>query len=293
PSMAGLAIEPERRGEEQKLSDALHRLMAEDPCVRVEHHAGLNETVLYAVGELHLRMLQDRMNDRYGVRCKTRPPSIPYRETITRPADGHHRHKKQTGGAGQFGEVHLRIEPLARGQGFEFVDEVVGGSIPSQFIPAVEKGVRQIMGEGAIAGFPLQDVRVVVYDGKYHSVDSKEVAFVAAGRRALQNAISEAAPSVLEPIVRVEITTPSRVTGDITGDLATRRGRISGNHALPGQRTRISALVPLAELSDYQSRLKSLTGGEGSYTMVLSHYDPVPPRKQQELTQAYKRVEED
>ncbi|MET0659907.1 MAG: elongation factor G [Steroidobacteraceae bacterium] len=293
PSMAGLAIEPERRGEEQKLSDALHRLMAEDPCVRVEHHAGLNETVLYAVGDLHLRMLQDRMNDRYGVRCKTRPPSIPYRETITRPADGHHRHKKQTGGAGQFGEVHLRVEPLARGQGFEFVDEVVGGAIPSQFIPAVEKGVRQIMSEGAIAGFPLQDVRVVVYDGKYHSVDSKEVAFVAAGRRALQNAISEASPSVLEPIVRVEITTPSRVTGDITGDLATRRGRISGNHALPGQRTRISALVPLAELSDYQSRLKSLTGGEGSYTMVLSHYDPVPPRKQQELTQAYKRVEEE
>lgn len=293
PSMAGLAIEPERRGEEQKLSDALHRLMAEDPCVRVEHHAGLNETVLYAVGELHLRMLQDRMSERYGVRCKTRPPSIPYRETITRPADGHHRHKKQTGGAGQFGEVHLRIEPLARGQGFEFVDEVVGGAIPSQFIPAVEKGVRQIMGEGAIAGFPLQDMRVVVYDGKYHTVDSKEVAFVAAGRRALQNAIAEAAPSVLEPIVRVEITTPSRVTGDITGDLATRRGRISGNHALPGQRTRISALVPLAELSDYQSRLKSLTGGEGSYTMVLSHYDPVPPRKQQELTQAYKRVEEE
>lgn len=293
PAMAGLAIEPERRGEEQKLSDSLHRLVAEDPCVRVEHHASLNETVLYAMGELHLRVLLDRMKDRYGVHCKTHTPSIPYRETITRPADGHHRHKKQTGGAGQFGEVHLRIEPLDRGQGFEFVDDVVGGAIPSQYIPAVEKGVRQLLAEGAIAGFPLQDLRVIVYDGKHHSVDSKEVAFIAAGRRAFQNAFREAGPIVLEPIVRVEITTPSNATGDITGDLATRRGRVSGNSALGGQRTRISALVPLAEVNDYQSRLKSLTGGEGIFTMDLSHYDPVPARKQQELMKAFKTVEEE
>jgi elongation factor G len=293
PAMAGLAIEPERRGDEQKLSDALHKLMAEDPCIRVEHHASLNETVLYGIGDLHLRVLLERMNDRYGVRCKTRLPSIPYRETITRPADGHHRHKKQTGGAGQFGEVHLRVEPLARGQGFEFVDDVVGGAIPGQFIPAVEKGVRQVLNEGAIAGSPLQDLRVIVYDGKYHSVDSKEVAFIAAGRRALQNAIAEAHPIILEPIVRIEITTPTSATGDITGDLATRRGRVSGNHSLAGQRARISALVPLAELTEYQSRLKSLTGGEGSFTMELSHYDAVPPEKQQQLMKAYKRVEED
>ena len=151
------------------------------------------------------------MSDRYGVRCKTRPPSIPYRETITRPAEGHHRHKKQTGGAGQFGEVHLRIEPLDRGQGFEFVDEVVGGAIPSQFIPAVEKGVRQIMNEGAVAGFPLQDLRVVVYDGKFHSVDSKEVAFVSAGRKAFLDAVQKAGPAVLEPIVHVEINAPGAV----------------------------------------------------------------------------------
>ena len=293
PAMAGLAIEPERRGEEQKLSDALHRLIAEDPCVRLEHHASLNETVLYAMGELHLRVLLDRMRERYGVHCKTHVPSIPYRETITRPADGHHRHKKQTGGAGQFGEVHLRVEPLDRGQGFEFIDEVVGGAIPSQFIPAVEKGVRQVLAEGAIAGFPLQDLRVIVYDGKYHAVDSKEVAFMSAGRRAFQNAFREAGPIVLEPVVRVEVTTPSDATGDITGDLATRRGRVSGNNALAGQRTRISALVPLAEISDYQSRLKSLTGGEGSFTMDLSHYDPVPPRKQQELMKSYRVVEEE
>jgi elongation factor G len=293
PAMAGLAIEPERRGEEQKLSDALHKLIAEDPSVRIEHHAALNETVLYGMGELHLRMLLDRMGERYGVRCKTHVPSIPYRETITRPAAGHHRHKKQTGGAGQFGEVYLRVEPLERGQGFDFVDDVVGGAIPAQFIPAVEKGVRQVLTEGAIAGFPLQDLRVIVYDGKHHPVDSKEVAFIAAARRAFQNAFRDAAPIVLEPIVEVEVTSPSNATGDITGDLATRRGRVSGSHALGGQRTRISALVPLAELTDYQSRIKSLTGGEGAYTMELSHYDPVPPRKQHELMNAYRRVEEE
>jgi elongation factor G len=288
PAMAGLAIEPERRGEEQKLSDALHRLVAEDPCVRIEHHAGVNETVLYGMGELHLRVLLDRMRERHGVHCKTHAPSIPYRETITRPADGHYRHKKQTGGAGQFGEVHLRVEPLDRGQGFEFVDEVVGGAIPSQFIPAVEKGVRQALAEGAIAGFPVQDVRVIVYDGKHHPVDSKEVAFISAGKRAFQIAVREAGPVVLEPVVRIEVTAPSDATGHITGDLATRRGRVSGNSALGGQRTRISALVPLAEISDYQARLKSLTGGEGTFTMDLSHYDPVPARKQQELTKGYR-----
>jgi elongation factor G len=293
PAMAGLAIEPDRHGEEQKLSDALHKLVAEDPCVRIEHHAGVNETVLYAMGDLHLRVLLDRMSERYGVRCKTHPPSIPYRETATRTADGHHRHKKQTGGAGQFGEVHLRVEPLERGRGFEFVDEVVGGAIPSQFIPAVEKGVRQALADGVIAGFPLHDLRVVVYDGKHHPVDSKEVAFIAAGRRAFQNAVREAGPIVLEPIVRTEITTPSAATGDITGDLATRRGRVNGSHALAGRMTRISALVPLAELTDYQSRVKSLTGGEGSFIMQFSHYDPVPAKKQQELMKGFKSVEED
>ncbi len=286
PAMAGVAIEPERRGEEQKLSDALHKLVAEDPCVRVEHLAATNETVLYGLGDLHLRVMLDRMAERYGVKCKTHPPSIPYRETITRPADGHHRHKKQTGGAGQFGEVSLRVEPLPRGAGFDFSDDVVGGAIPQQFIPAVEKGIRQVLDEGVIAGFPVQDLRVSVYDGKHHSVDSKEVAFIAAARRAMQSAIEAAGPIVLEPIVRIEITAPSAATGDITGDLATRRGRINGSHVLAGQRTRLIALLPLAELADYQARLKSLTGGEGTFTMALSHYDPVPPRKQQELVSA-------
>ncbi len=292
PPMLGVAIEPERRGEEQRLSDSLHKLVAEDPCVRVEHHAALNETVLYGMGDLHLRVLLERMTERYGVHVKTHPPSIPYRETITRKADGHCRHKKQTGGAGQFGEVYLRIEALARGGGFEFKDEVRGGTIPGQFIPAVEKGVRQVLTEGAIAGYPLHDVRVIVYDGKHHAVDSKEVAFVSAGRKAFIDAIQKASPIVLEPIVRVEITSPATSMGDITGDLATKRARISGNNSLPGGRVSINALVPLAELNGYQSRLKSLTGGEGTFTMDLSHYDPVPPKKQQELAEAFKPKEE-
>jgi elongation factor G len=288
PPMLGLAIEPERRGDEQRLADTLHKLTAEDPCVRIEHHAAVNETVLYGMGEFHLRVLLERMGERYGVHVKTHPPSIPYRETITRPAEGHCRHKKQTGGAGQFGEVYLRIEALGRGAGFEFVDDVVGGAIPGQYIPAVEKGVRQVLSEGALAGFPIQDVRVTVYDGKHHAVDSKEVAFVSAGRKAFLDALLKATPIVLEPIMRMEITAPASAIGDITGDLATKRARISGSDTLPGQRATLQALVPLAEISEYQSRLKALTGGQGAYTMELSHYDPVPPRKQQELAAAWK-----
>jgi len=292
PPMLGVAIRAEKRGEEQKLSESLHRMVAEDPCVRVEHHTAQNETVLYGLGDLHLRVMLQRMTERFGVAVKTNPPSVPYRETITRPAEGHHRHKKQTGGAGQFGEVYLRVEPLPRGSGFEFVDDVVGGAIPGQFIPAVEKGVRQVLVDGAIAGFELQDVRVSVYDGKHHAVDSKEIAFVAAGKKAFVTAIKEAGPIVLEPIVRVAISTPSTAIGDVTSDLSTRRARISGQETLSGGTSQISALVPLAELQDYLSRLKAITGGEGSYTMDLSHYDPVPARRQQELVAAYKPQEE-
>ncbi|GAC1454595.1 MAG: elongation factor G [Steroidobacteraceae bacterium] len=288
PAMLGLAIEPERRGDEQRLADTLHKLTAEDPCVRVEHHAAVNETVLYGMGEFHLRVLLERMSERYGVHVKTHAPSIPYRETITRPAEGHCRHKKQTGGAGQFGEVFLRIEALDRGAGFEFVDDVKGGAIPGQYIPAVEKGVRQVLTEGALAGFPIQDVRVTVYDGKHHPVDSKEVAFVSAGRKAFLDALQKATAIVLEPIMLLSITAPASAIGDITGDLATKRARINGNSALPGQRATLLAHVPLAEVSEYQSRLKALTGGQGAYTMELSHYDPVPARKQQELTQAWR-----
>ncbi|MBS0376297.1 MAG: elongation factor G [Proteobacteria bacterium] len=289
PAMLGVAIEPEKRGDEQRLADTLHKLVDEDPCVRVEHHAALNETVLYGMGELHVRLLLERMTERFGVQVRTHPPRVPYRETVTRPAESLYRHKKQTGGAGQFGEVKLRVEPLPRGEGFEFVDAVVGGAIPGQFIPAVEKGVRQVLAEGVVAGFHLEDLRVTVLDGKHHPVDSKEVAFVTAARHAFIEAAAQAAPVVLEPIVRAEITVPADAVGDVAADLATRRGRVTGQATLPGGRLAVAALVPLAELTDYPVRLKSLTAGEGAYTLDLSHYETVPPRRQQELSGAWQR----
>ena len=191
--------------------------------------------MVYGLGELHLRVLLERLSEVYKCEVNTRPPRIAYRETITAPAEGHHRHKKQTGGAGQFGEVFLRIEPLPRGAGFEFVDQVKGGAIPNQFIPAVEKGVRQALDAGVIAGYPVEDVRVIVYDGKHHSVDSKEIAFVTAGSKAFIDAVLKARPIVLEPIVNVEITAPEQHMGDITGDLSSRRGQVSGtSSAQPG-----------------------------------------------------------
>ena len=223
--MLGLAISARTRGDEQKLGDALSKLAAEDPCLAIEHNAIFNETVLRGLGDLHLRMVLEKMKDRYNVEVDTRPPKIAYRETIRKPAEGHHRHKKQTGGAGQFGEVYLRVEPLARGTGFEFVDAVVGGVIPHQFIPAVEKGVRQVLATGAVAGYPIHDVRVTVYDGKHHSVDSKEVAFVTAGKKAFVDAVVKASPIVLEPIVDIHVTVPQENMGDVTGDLSSKRGR--------------------------------------------------------------------
>jgi len=289
PPMLGVAIRAEKRGEEQKLSESLHRMVAEDPCVRVDHHTAQNETVLYGLGDLHLRVMLQRMTERFGVAVKTSPPSVPYRETITRPAEGHHRHKKQTGGAGQFGEVYLRVEPLPRGSGFEFVDDVVGGAIPGQFIPAVEKGVRQVLGDGAIAGFELQDVRVSVYDGKHHPVDSKEVAFVSAGKKAFLDAVEKAKPTVLEPIVSVEIICPEANTGDIAGDLSSRRGQVTGTRGLQPGMLAISGLAPLVELEGYSARLKSVTGGHGSWTMQLSHYEAAPPMLQQQLVTEFQK----
>jgi len=281
--MCGLAIEVKSRGDEQKISDALHKLQAEDPSFMVEHHASLNETVIRGLGELHLRMILEKLKDTYNVEVETHPPRIAYRETITTNAEGHYRHKKQTGGAGQFGEVYLRIEPLPRGAGFEFVDDVVGGVIPRQYLPAIEKGVGQAVEQGVIAGYPLQDIRVTVYDGKYHTVDSKEVAFVSAGKKSFIEAVKKARPVVLEPVVNISIVTPNQNLGDITADLSVRRGRITDTVALSGGMTNIRGQVPLGEISSYQSQLKSITGGIGSFSIEFSHYDPVPGRKQQEL----------
>jgi len=292
PSMFGLAISPASRGQEQKLSTALEKLSQEDPAFLVEQQAETHETLVRGLSDLHLRVMLDRLASRHGLEVTTRVPRIAYRETIGAPAEGHHRHKKQTGGAGQFGEVFLRVAPLPRGSGFEFVDEVKGGTIPGQFMPAVEKGVRQAVTGGAIAGFPLQDVRVVVYDGRHHPVDSKEVAFATAGRKAFLDAVARATPQVLEPIVDLEVSAPEAQAGDITGGLAAKRARIHGTDSRHGEIV-IRAQVPLSELEGYAAELKSATAGQGRYSLDFSHYEPVPPGVQQRLVAAHQPGAED
>lgn len=289
----GLAVEPKRHGDEQRMWEIMGKLVNEDCCLRLEHLAATNETVLYGLGELHLRVLLDRMREIYKFEVNTRPPRIAYRETVTSPAEGHHRHKKQTGGAGQFGEVFLRVEPLPRGKGFEFVDQVKGGTIPGQFLPAVEKGVREVLAHGAIAGYPVVDVRVIVYDGKHHSVDSKEIAFVTAGRKAFIDAIAKAHAIILEPIVHVEIVAPEASVGDLTGDLSGRRGIVTGTANGPGHTMVVRGQAPMSELAGYQSRLNALTSGQGRYSIALSHYEAVPPTVQAQLTGQFKFRDDD
>jgi elongation factor G len=291
-SVFGLTLLPKKHGDEQKLSDVLHRFVAEDPCFHVERDAQANETVIRGLGELHLKTLLDRMAAQHKIEVDTRPPSIPFRETIATKAQGHSRHKKQTGGAGQFGEVFLRIEPMARGSGFEFADQVKGGVIPSAFIPAVEKGVRGVLESGYLAGFPIQDLRVIVYDGKSHPVDSKEVAFVSAGRKAFIDALSRARPMILEPVVNLEAVVPDARIGDVAGDLGGRRAHLRGTELVRPGVSRIAAQVPMSELENFPARLKSLTSGEGAYTLEFSHYDPAPAPLQQRLAAAHKPQEE-
>ncbi|GAA5217098.1 elongation factor G [Corallincola platygyrae] len=291
PPMFSMAIKASRRGDEQKLWETLDKITAEDPSLSVSHKVSLNETLLTGIGEFHLKTAINKMQNQYKLVVETSTPSIDYRETITAAADGHYRHKKQTGGAGQFGEVQLSIKPLPRGEGFRFVDKVVGGAIPGQFIPAVEKGVRQIMDEGAIAGFPMQDLEVTVTDGKHHSVDSKEIAFVAAGRKAFLEAVSKAKPVVLEPIVDLVVTVPADAMGDLSGDMASHRGVITDTQVGNSGRTTVHCKSPLSEISDYSQRLKSITKGEGHFTMALSHFEPVPVPQQKNLCQGYRAKE--
>ena len=265
--MQGLAVQTQRKGDEQRLFEILHKLELEDPCFAVERHPGTNETVIRGLGDMHLRAKLLRMEQQFKLSLTTSTPQIAYIETITGNAEGHCRHKKQSGGAGQFGEVMLRVEPLARGAGFEFVDVVKGGAIPGVFMAAVEKGVLQALAEGAVAGFPVHDLRVTVFDGKTHAVDGKEVAFVAAARKATLQAVRAAKPIVLEPLVNIEVVTPESAMGDLTGDLAAKRGHITGSQARANGIVVITGQMPLAELGDYQNRLKSLTAGppeEGS-----------------------------
>ena len=292
-SMSGLSVETQRKGDEQRLFDILDKLALEDPTFIVERRPATNETVILGLGDAHIKAKLEKMSSQYKLEVDTKPPLIPYRETISQPAEGHYRHKKQTGGAGQFGEVFLRIEPLERGEGIAFVDGVKGGTIPGVFMPAVEKGVRQALEGGVVAGFPVIDLRVTVYDGKTHAVDSKEIAFVTAGRKAVIEAIRNAKPLVLEPIVDIEIIAPETAMGDITGDLAAKRGHITGTDSRGQDRIFINGKVPLGELADYQSRLNALTSGRGHYAIELSHYAALPPQIQQQLTNRFKLKEED
>ena len=289
----GIAIEPKRHGDEQRLWDLVQRSVDEDPCLRIEQVAATRETVVNGLGELHLRMLLERLRDVHKFDVETRPPRTAYRETITARAEGHHRHKKQTGGAGQFGEVFLRVEPKTRGEGFEFVDAVKGGAIPGQFMQAVEKGVREALAAGAIAGYPVEDIKVTVHDGKSHSVDSKDIAFATAARKATWVAIMEARPIVLEPIVDVEIVAPASAMGDITGDLASRRGQVNGTEAQLGGAMVVRGQAPAAELIGYAMRLNAMTSGEGHYTLAFSHYEPAPASVQNALRSQHKPTDVD
>lgn len=283
----GLAVIPKTRGDETKIAEALHRIREEDPTFSVNFEAETQELVIHGLGELHLRLVLERLEN-LGVQVEVKPPKIAYHETILAPAEGHHRHKKQSGGAGQFGEVYLRVEPLERGGGFEFVDKVVGGVIPKQFLPAIEKGIREIMKRGIAAGYPIEDVRVTVYDGKHHSVDSKEVAFKMAGKLAFKDAFLKARPTILEPMVELEVSTPAEHVGAVTGDLSSRRGKVLGTDVMSSGSTLVRAAVPLAELNGYETSLKGMTSGRASFTMDLSHYEPAPQRIVQELQTQYK-----
>ncbi len=300
--MYGLAIEGVSKGADTKLGEALRKLTAEDPCLVAERVAATGETVLRGLGEQHLRMKLRLLKDRHGVEVAVHPPRVAYKETISAKAEGHHRHKKQTGGSGQFGEVFLRVEPVvaavdaadgAMHDGLVFVDDTFGGSIPKQYLPAIEKGIRQVMHEGAIAGYPMHGIRVSVYDGKYHAVDSKEVAFIKAGRRAFIDAVQKARPVLLEPFVHMEITVPADMIGDISSDMSGRRGRIQGTDMLPGGLAVVTAEAPLSEVMAYAGQLKSMTGGVGTYSMEYSHDEAAPATVQAEVVAAFSGHEEE
>ena len=292
--MFGLAIDAANRNAEVKLGEAISKLLAEDPTLERDRVAATGDLVLRGLGDIHLRVKLRMLKDIYGVEVDTRTPKVAYKETITSKADGHHKHKKQSGGSGQFGEVYLRIEPAIGEEaevspdGFVFVDDTFGGAVPKQFLPAIEKGVRRVMGEGAIAGYPMYNIKVSVYDGKHHAVDSKEIAFVAAGRRAFIEAVKKAKPVLLEPFVKLHITIPSNLIGDVSSDISGKRGRILGTDMLPGDQSLLEAVAPLSEVMTYTNQLKSISGGTGSYEMEYSHDEPAPANVQADVVKAFK-----
>ncbi|KPK65709.1 MAG: hypothetical protein AMK73_02230 [Planctomycetes bacterium SM23_32] len=291
--MMSLAVTTHSRDDDQKVSAGLQALAEGDPTFSIHRDQQSGELVITGMSSLHLDVMLSKLKRRYDIGVETHEPSTPYRETVTRVATGQYRHKKQTGGRGQYGEVYLRLEPNERGAGFEFLDEVVGGVIPRQFIPAVEKGVREAMDRGLLAGYPIVDLKAAVYDGSHHSVDSSEAAFKIAARRAFQVAFEQARPVLLEPIARIEVTMPAEFMGDVTGNLTGHRGRILGMDQV-GTMQVIRAEIPMAEVTRYSTELKSMTGGEGTFTLEISHYEAVPAHIQQDIiARAQKAKEED
>jgi elongation factor G len=283
-----LAVAPKSRGDEQKIAAGLDKLAAEDPTFHIRRDAVTGELIIAGMSPLHLDVQLMRLQRRYGVGTEHHLPSVPYRETITAAAEGHHRHKKQTGGRGQFAEVYLRAKPLPAGSGFEYIDSVVGGAIPRQFIPEVEKGIKKFLVKGVLAGCPVVDVAAEVYDGKYHDVDSDQLSFQLAGERAFHDAFMKARPILLEPIMDVEIQVPERFTGDVAGNISSLRGRMSGMEVREGMQF-IKAHVPLKEMQDYSTQLRSITAGEGTFTMKPHAFEQVPPNIQQEIVAAHKK----
>jgi elongation factor G len=286
--MFSMAVTPKSRGDEVKISSALAKLTEEDPTFRTSHDPQTHELIIHGLGDLHLRVMLEKMKNHFNLDVTAAPPRIAYRETITTRAEGHYRHKKQTGGAGQFGEVYLRVEPLERGKGFEFVNEVFGGAISGPFIASAEKGIRDALEHGPIGGYPVQDVRVIIYDGKTHPVDSKDIAFRIAGKYAFLAALQKARPMLLEPLVSLEVVVPESHLGSATGDLNGRRGRVNATDLLPGGMAGIQATAPLAELGQYDNQLRSATSGQGSFAMEFSHYETVPPAVQAKIAAQYK-----
>ena len=276
------AIEPKSRADEDKISTALHKILEEDPSLHFDRDAQTKEFILSGSGQLHIETVVDKLKNRYHVEVALHPPKVPYKETITAQVEVQGRHKKQSGGRGQFGDCKCIFEPLTRGAGFEWVDKIFGGSVPQNFRPAIERGITEAAAGGAIAGYPLIDFKVTLIDGSFHAVDSDEHSFRAAGRKAFRNAIEKAKPTLLEPIMDVEVFCPQEVSGDIMGDLNSRRGRVSGMD-MRGKQQIIKAQVPLSEMLDYQSKLNSVTQARGSYHMQFSHYDPLPGNLSQKV----------
>jgi elongation factor G len=281
------AIEPKSRGDEDKISTAMHRLEEEDGSIHYARDPNTNELLLSGQGQLHIEVTVAKLKRRFGVEVNLKPPRIPYRETITAAVEAHGRHKKQTGGHGQFGDCKVRFEPLPRGGGFEFVDDIFGGSIPRQFIPAVEKGLQESRQRGFLAGYPMVDLKATLFDGSYHDVDSNELSFKTAGHLAFRDGMARARPTLLEPVMNVEVYAPSDYAGDLMGDLNGRRGRIAGMDTR-GTSTVIRAQVPMSEMLTYEQHLTSVTGGRGSYHMEYSHYENVPAHEQTKIVAAYK-----